>query len=527
MTTRWPRPPVIDRIPRSGDAVIEASAGTGKTYTLEHLVIDLVLRDGLPLDRILVVTFTEKAAAELAARLRAAMNRILQAPNTDEVDGEYWTIDETARRRLTRALTTFDAASISTIHAFCQRVLNEYAFVNGRLFQETLVDGRAIFQEAFLTATRRQLATDPELQPYITAWLQQASLDALADRLYEAHTRRGTIVPPFAPEPVRRALMALARMELTPSVLKPTLQRAGFRPQTIQAVLNRIKALRTVLEAFHRAPDVAAALAALDRENRARRKEGGLFAYVAETLRPVADAIPRLAELLRAMEQLDGARVSLESATVQMALPVVQDTLHREKRTSGRFDFDDMLRLVEAALEGSGREPLLRALRQRFQVALIDEFQDTDSVQWSVFRQVFADSPSHRLIVIGDPKQAIYGFRGADVRTYLEARAHLTRTGAPTVHLTESYRATPALIGAINALLDQTQPLPFFTGDIRYDHPVRAAGAAPVVWRNGEALAPLHIFRLKPKRDHLSPSAAHRTLHDRHRLGSTVSARDG
>ena len=504
------RPAILDRIPKHGDVVIEASAGTGKTYTLEHLVIDLVLTEGLRLEEILVVTFTEKAAGELSGRLRSAMHGIHTGPWTAE---SGWRIDQPALGRLSRALTSFDAASISTIHAFCKRMLAEHAFVNGRLFREELVDGRAVFYEAFLDVVRRTLATDPELQPYLTAWLQTATLDALTERLFEAHTRGGRIHPPYDPSALSDALRALVRMELTPTVLKPTLSRAGLKGPSQQAVLSRISSLRTVLTDFHREADLARSLVGLDR---CYKRHDGWLSYLIDTLGPVSNESPRLAELITALNALDTARVPLDAAVVQIALPVVQRALKRDKRALGQFDFDDMLSLVEDALEGPAQDALLSTLRRRFKVALIDEFQDTDRVQWSIFRRVFADSPHHRLIVIGDPKQAIYGFRGADVQTYLDARAHLTRSQAPVVHLTETYRATEALASALNHLFDQRRLTPFFTGEIRYEHPVRAAGSPPKLELAGETSSALQIFQLVPKKgDTMSPSAAARTLNAR------------
>ncbi len=517
MSGFWPRPEVLDRLTGVGDAVIEASAGTGKTYTLEHLVIELVLKDGLGLDQILVVTFTEKAAAELALRLRSAMSRILAGPWPAT---EGWRIDETAKQRLRQALTSFDAASISTIHAFCKRMLTEHAFMNGRLFQEELIDGRAAFQDAFYDVVRRVLATDARLHPYLTAWLQTDSLDALTDRLFEAHTRGGSIYPPYDPEALTEALRDLSRRELTPAVLKPTLQRAGIRGSPVQAFLNRIKALRTILETFARDSDPAGALAALGQEEDKRQADGGLVPYLRSTIAPAADDIPRLAQLNDALGALARSTIPLDSAIVQVALPLVRAAVVREKRAQGRFDFDDMLRLVDEALQGPAQDALLATLRRRFRVALIDEFQDTDEVQWSIFRRIFADSQDHRLVVIGDPKQAIYGFRGADVETYLDARAYLTSDrgalrASPVVHLTNSYRSTEALADAINQLLDQRRPTPFFTGPIQYDHPVTAAGRPPVLEIAGRPASPVVVWAIEPKRATLSPSAAARALNER------------
>ncbi|MEL6186791.1 MAG: UvrD-helicase domain-containing protein, partial [Myxococcota bacterium] len=121
------RPPVLAPLAGAPHAVVEASAGTGKTFTLEHLVVDLVIA-GTPLENLLVVTFTEKAAGELKARLRSKLGRLLEAADRGASGGALpaaWPLDDVARERLGRALLGFDRANLSTIHAFCQRVLTE------------------------------------------------------------------------------------------------------------------------------------------------------------------------------------------------------------------------------------------------------------------------------------------------------------------------------------------------------------------------------------------------------------------
>jgi exodeoxyribonuclease V beta subunit len=161
--TRHPRPAILDRIPLNGHAVIEASAGTGKTFTLEHLVVELLLRGGVDIEQILVVTFTERATGELRARVRAKLESLLGEPAAPPT-GSAWEIGEAERDRVTRALGALDAATLSTIHAFCRRVLGEHAFASGRLFGETLVNGEELFDRAFGDALRTTLGRAPHLQ---------------------------------------------------------------------------------------------------------------------------------------------------------------------------------------------------------------------------------------------------------------------------------------------------------------------------------------------------------------------------
>ena len=165
VTVRVQRPPQLDRL-GTRHAVVEASAGTGKTYLLEHLVVDLLLRHGVELEQILVVTFTEKATAELVQRVRAKLTQLrdlgpdhpLATAAAAAPDDACWILDEGTRQKLRRALLAFDRASITTIHGFCQRLLTEQAFLNHRLFDEELVDEEAAFHGAFVNVIREVAA---------------------------------------------------------------------------------------------------------------------------------------------------------------------------------------------------------------------------------------------------------------------------------------------------------------------------------------------------------------------------------
>ena len=157
---RVTRPSILGQVPGAGHVVIEASAGTGKTYTLEHLVVDLLLSTDTSIGRLLVVTFTDKGARELRSRVRSTIQGLLDGggPRDPEPDpGCCWTIDEAARRRLRRALDEFDEASISTIHSFCHRVLTEFSFDTRRPFEGEQVDGRRAFERTFTVCLRETL----------------------------------------------------------------------------------------------------------------------------------------------------------------------------------------------------------------------------------------------------------------------------------------------------------------------------------------------------------------------------------
>ncbi|HWV37896.1 MAG TPA: UvrD-helicase domain-containing protein [Vulgatibacter sp.] len=408
MRLRHPKPEILREIPKDRHAVIEASAGTGKTYTLEHLVVDLLLTTDVTIANILVVTFTERATGELRQRVRSILQHLLdlreETPGAPDLPDEAcWILDDAARARLERALRQFDTATISTIHGFCRRILTEHAFANQRLFAEKNVDGREAFEVAFLDVVRDTLAVDPTLRPLFERWLSKRSLSALEDLLYEAMRERAELRPFFD----------------------------GDASQDLAAI--------------------------------------------------------------------DEGRAALEALAVQRFLPVVRERLARRKREQGLFDFDDMLTLVRENLRGAHGEALARILRGRYAYALIDEFQDTDEVQWEIFRRIFFESGgANRLYLIGDPKQAIYRFRGADVETYLEAKREILEAGGARVALRANFRSTSGLIDGYNRILDQRADPPFFTsGGIDYREPVSSGKPElRLVDAEGRDAAPVHVFEM-------------------------------
>ena len=522
-TIRIQKPRVLAEFSLTHHAVIEASAGTGKTYALEHLVVDLLLEAGADLSELLVVTFTEKAARELKARVRETIRRMLRTTpdNTYDGDDPAWTLDAQARLHLESALASFDTATISTIHAFCRRILTDSAFENRRLFAESLVDGKQAFRRAFLHVLRTRFARAPERLPYLDAWLDGSDLERLIELLFETHQRRGTFWPKHDEARLTATLRALSRLELEPGMLRPQLAQLKLAPATQKAILNRTLKLRRMLVAHRDQPDafLGAFLGALEAEE---GQPGGFIDFVIDRLGPAVGDRGVLFEYVRALEKLRKETPPLASAIAQLFLPEVREELARSKAALGELDFDDMLDLVRSGLEGPGGDSLAEALQTRFRFVLIDEFQDTDPIQWRVFERAFlhAGNP-HPLFVIGDPKQAIYGFRGADIHTYLAACDRLYQNGGQRVHLIESYRSGPGLIRAVNRLLDQSRPVPFFSGSIRYDHPVvsgRPDLGGLIV--HGHTKTPIHVFRLIPSGEAMNSSDRRRTL--AHRIATEI-----
>jgi len=500
------RPAVLASIPRGGHVVLEASAGTGKTYALEHLVVDLLLDRGIPVERMLVVTFTEKATEELRERVRAKLRQLAggKAPAPGPGD-EAWRIDEPSRRTLAAAVARFDAATLSTIHGFCQRVLTEHSFAHKRLFEQRLVDGRETFARGFRAVLSRQLGSGGELREPLLAWLRDGgSLQRLQELVADSLRQRGELTPRWEPDALHAAAVdfaaacddfLLARALTAAGV--PARERADHDP-------------RPAIAAFLADVDAAAFGAALRDWGRARPKGRGehLARWLALRGGLVALATGGDAAAARALAAFDalGERAAPPlAALVGRLRAAVGEWLQAQKRSLGLYDFDDMLLHVREAVAGPRADAgLVAALRERWDVALIDEFQDTDEVQWDIFRSLFFDTGGgHRLFLIGDPKQAIYGFRNADVETYLAARDEVEAAGGTVVRLSDNHRSTPALIAACNHVFSGG----FFSGRLADPQPARPGNAALAFESAaGRPLSPVVVVELR--RDGAPPKAA-------------------
>ncbi|MBS2030450.1 MAG: UvrD-helicase domain-containing protein [Deltaproteobacteria bacterium] len=485
---RFQKPEVLARIPRDRDAVIEASAGTGKTFTLVGLVVDLLLERDARIEQILVVTFTEKAAGELRARIRQKLGELLalEADGRDVEGKPCWTIDDRARQKLRTALGGLDGATIATIHGFCQRTLGEQAFESGRLFEESQVDAAEAFERTFLDVLRTELATTQ--RAWVQAWLEhEGDAAKLQKALQDVAGLHGGLRPIWD-EPA-----FLAAVDALPGTkgLDAEIAALAVHHSTKGAMRKRVAHYEQEVDGWRGRNDAPALLVEV---------RNWIDASAEPLLKNLGDSPFR-----RALQALVDAAPPFATAAVQVLLPPVTERLAQRKREQGQYDFDDMLLLLRDALRGPGGPALVDALRARYRYALVDEFQDTDAVQWEIFETAFRKtdqaqgelfqtaSSTSRLYLIGDPKQAIYAFRGADVHTYVRA----TRTIGPAVPLEENFRSTQPLIDAVNTVLDQRATPPFFDGDIRYEHPVRC-GKTTLALRDakGAEVPPVALWHL-------------------------------
>ncbi len=506
----------------AGTRLIEAGAGTGKTWTITALVLRLLLEQELPIGRILVVTYTRAATGELAARIRRRLVEALAAFERGMADEPFLETllerhdAQRASALLRLAIESFDEAAIFTIHGFCQRALAESAFEAGHAFERELVPEPGAFLEAAARdAWRRTLA---DASPAWAQWLIDAikGPEGLARRV---RPHLGRIAALAAPEGEARELaeQAFARAHAAAQaywdgaavlarLLAAKLHKGSYKPDKMPvrtAALDRWLSSSPTLP-LPEGADLFGAVKIAEKLNKgALAPEHPFFA----AMQALLDAAARLKE-------------EFEAATRRLVcdfLVAARADIAVRKRRAGQQSYDDLLADLAAALKGPGGPALAAALRTRHRAALVDEFQDTDPQQIDIFTAVFGDA-THPLIFVGDPKQAIYGFRGADVFAYLAARQRADAGYA----LLENRRSDAPLLEAVNALF--AGPAPFLLDALPFE-PARPAAMERRPFCVEDDDAPLTLWTLAPpaegkgfSKDEAQSRAATATANDIARL---------
>ncbi len=461
-------------------ALIEASAGTGKTYTIENLVVRLLKeRDDIALENILLLTFTEKATSELKIRIREKLEQEITDCENEPVVHE----------KIKDTLDAFDASSIFTIHGFCHTVLKDFAFENHGLFQYEVIDDTNLFHTRLNEQMRRIW---PETyQSYLTEMLAVSGFGTRKGRLLSLIVDiakrffRPNVGDEFLPNAKGqsflqiRAEIKMLLIRLKSLIGHPPVFSDGFNQLNIHAGTKRslmekiVVPLESYLAQVDKKDFDAAELSDLiDRIRQTRSSDRrGIECLVPEKWLKAGDnssVCPNLESIVEKMGALTEAVNRLRYFLVQRAVQQLQQDVAQIKHQNAWISYDDMLGHVESALFGKHSSVLLNRLRKKYKVAFVDEFQDTDPVQWRIFRKIFLDAKENRsenlLFLIGDPKQAIYSFRGADVYTYLSARKemqNLSCAGKANLYaLTTNWRSQPDLVCTFNRLFCQKQWFP-------------------------------------------------------------------
>jgi ATP-dependent helicase/nuclease subunit A len=434
--------------------IVEASAGTGKTTELVHRILALLRSGKGSLDRIVALTFTDPAAGEMKLRLRAAIEHARHDPRTPPAE----------RARLTAALPLLEEARIATIHSFCVDLLRKYPIEAGvdPLFEVAAEDAESQLVDRVFDRWLESQLTDPG--PGVRRVLRRTG---------ERDGPRGLL---------RSAAQELIRRRDFPT---PWRHATRFdRPAEMEALLAEMSALaewaergdpgdyftRSLVELAKFVAEVRRAETLRGRDHDGLEAELATFAHRWHShwvgYARGADGFPK--ENLKQRRDAVRARLDayLESAGAELA-PLLRDDLwpivdayDRAKAQAGRLDFLDLLLRTRDLVRD--RADVREALQSHFSHLLIDEFQDTDPLQAELLLLLAADDSAisdwtrahpapGKLFLVGDPKQAIYRFRRADVALYESVKRSLLASGAALIELTVSFRAVPEIQQAVNS----------------------------------------------------------------------------
>ncbi|WP_428355559.1 exodeoxyribonuclease V subunit beta [Methyloprofundus sp.] len=488
---------------KPGVNLLEASAGTGKTYAIAMLALRFVVEQNYTIDQLLIVTFTKAATKELKERVRARLVEAKQfltgqLPVGLDANISTWAeallestdIDQQlAVQRLNNALLSIDQAGIFTIHGFCQRLLKEHALESGQMFDVELSDETlAVRQQMVEDFWRSQIYPRNAWEVSLLCHLYDTPDKLMASLGFYPATL--TIYPEL--EDLDDLLVALKAQAL---LAKTALDQQG---ELIIAAVDSDYFKKSFTENFAEVYQclnqwLVATVESTEHFDCPCPGESGFKFLSGDNLakeirvahKGKLDFDSTTFDLLYVYSQ----KVSL---TLRRALAEeLQHNLETRLLQLNIMSHDSLITRTAEALSNQGGELLIKAIKQQYHVALIDEFQDTDQNQWHIFAHLFAD-PEQYLYLIGDPKQAIYKFRGADIHSYLEAKQQAKN------HYTlgHNWRSHPDLVQAINQLFSLTDN-PFVFSGLEFN-PVKPAldAAQGTLMQNNQPLAPLVLWQL-------------------------------
>ena len=411
--------------PLEGSHSIEASAGTGKTYSITLLWLRLIIEKQLDVDQILVSTFTKAATAELKERLLGALRNALsearrlqtgvacgESPEALILTNSQWAHTgewSAVALRLSDALSRFDLAPISTIHSFCQSLIARHSIEIGCDSGLTLVQDHAEFLE-------------PVLEDHIMRFTEHGAPDVKVLKKIGARVAHHPYARLLVAHPISRIdHEALAQRILT---MAPDALACLSNSRTRGAVTNLIDAFR------------------------ANRQQESFSEAASKNLPP---------EFLKLWSEYRELKAQIDRHTAGVLAQQVRREFPEAKARASVQGFDDLVLTVHRALESQGPDgPLANAVRSRLRAAIIDECQDSDALQIDVFEKIFAHNATTSFMVIGDPKQSIYRFRGADLASY----KRLAGDAKPAGKMLCNYRSDRPLIDAINQLYGHSYEFP-------------------------------------------------------------------
>ena len=494
-----------------GTNLIEASAGTGKTYSIAILVLRLILEKRIPIKEILMVTYTKAAVAELQERIRRFVRDAYKYSNGEEiadktimsiVDNFKVVNDESdefsAKEYLRAAVLLLDETSVLTIHSFCQQSLTEFAFETKQIFgAEAQINFTAQINDEVNKFWRKYVTSIPAviLKPLLESGLSIKTLNELVTahfggkNFYSYSSDNDYYFSKTEYDRWENGLLEINknRCEIISGVEE-------FFKSNKEDIRKRCESNKNAISSF------------LDRID----DPEDFVRVVQEKVKMpyVIKLFPDLIVFANEIQELDSAEekiiTDIKDRVFCLAISLVYEGVEVYKKQNNFYSFDDMILNLHAALMSEEKHKLITALQIKYQAVFVDEFQDTDKLQYEIFREAFMKNSI--VFFIGDPKQSIYTFRNADINTYFDARNYVDNIYG----MNTNFRSTDIYTKGLNSFFGIDDPF-HFNGckeELKYI-PVEAPPekAYKLLKHRANADKPFSLLKFKKKEDIFSAVA--------------------
>lgn len=472
----------VNHIALKGKNVVEASAGTGKTHAIAMLVLRLILEEKAKVEQILIVTFTKAAVAELEIRVRKILRNSLEMVSKNEfLQDQTWNNilqssiktkgSDNTHKLLTEAILFLDETSIFTIHSFCQTVLSDYAFENGLLLNTNIIEDQSnIIEDAAKEYWRMNITILPKDILNILI-LKEFNVDRIIEayRIFEEGSS------------LRIKNKPGSEVDICSNISKyesEILKLYQFLLAEITNDWQQIKDFKI---------DGRTKLARL-------RKENNVTGFT-DTIIELASSTDKRNELLEKYNLIGDDYNNLKSNFEEYKIDIVSDYLSSalinidnfvktKKKRNKVISFFDLIKILYENVVVRNNSDVIKNLNKKYRAVFIDEFQDTDYLQYSIFKRVFVENSPAILFFIGDPKQSIYSWRGADIDTYESAKKDLKDS---LFTMNTNFRSTPQMIQAVNdfyafsSSFDSLQYQSIYSGNDKLGTLKYASGSASAI----------------------------------------------
>ncbi|MEG0994018.1 MAG: UvrD-helicase domain-containing protein, partial [Bacteroidales bacterium] len=485
----------VKNITLTGANLIEASAGTGKTYSIAILMLRLLLEEQMPLKRILMVTFTNKAVAELQIRIRLFIRLAYQVITRGSCkDGLITSVVNKAIEKqgepkvaelLSTALGELDQMQVFTIHGFCQNTIRQYAFETDQAFeQEVIADTADIVAEAFVQYRREVLngIKSQEVFDYIHSQLNYGIM----------------------PEMAKKVMAGKRFVEGEKFLKSEKVVDANAYEQDIEKLLDEQEAWAGKINELIARDFQAIAATKIDKRSKLYKSiANGVDNFTQVYLSECNGESKYLSnysdfrELAEATERYIEAKNDICAKYIyyyNQFIDYAGEKVEAYKRRTGQLTYDDLIGYIRKAAETN---PTFREkMALKYEAVFIDEFQDTDANQYTIFHELYAKS-GKTVFYIGDPKQSIYGWRQADLNVYKKAKMEV---GEKVFSMNSNFRATAELIAATNVLLgDKIAPDLFMDEHISYQEVNAGNKGLGRMMDNGQSVIPVELLEVDDK----------------------------